>query len=96
MATYNRGKLLRLAKAGKLMIVSSYSFTDGYSNGNDFSTEKMPVEVRSEVNKGIYKEGVCYVREDEFKGYGHASLNTNGTIHLHVHSNKSYDFKIIG
>ncbi len=93
MPTFNRGKLLRLAKAGKLVLSRAYSFDDTF--GEDRFSGEIPVVVRTPENKDTYTEGICYVREDEFKSYGHASLNTNGTVHLHVHSNKNYDFKIL-
>jgi hypothetical protein len=92
MVTYNRGKLLRLAKAGKLVTVSTYSFDDSY--GASRSSKQMPVVVRTPENQGIYQDGICYVREDEFKNYGNATEH-NGIITLHVHSNKNYDFKVI-
>lgn len=94
MSTYNRGKLLRLAKAGKLVAIVTYQFDDMYG-ADTIKTNEMPVVIRTKENKDIYQAGICYLREDLFKSYGHATLNPNKTVHLHVHSNKYYDFKII-
>lgn len=93
MATYNRGKLLRLAKEGKLVCVKSYSFDDGHGATN--SIKELPVRVID--NTGEWKEGVCNLRESHFKGNsGCAYTQANGTVCLVVHSNLNFDFKIIG
>ena len=91
MRTFRRDRLWRLAKAGKLVCVSSYSFDDGY--GASSSKREMPVKAL--VNGDTYRpEGVVCLREDHFTGYGGAT-EEGGVIHLHVHSNLNFDFRVI-
>ncbi len=92
MSTFNRGKLLRLARAGKLIAVKSYRF-DEYS-GTQRDTGEMPVVIREQPNQE-YKEGTYYLWESDFKGHGHATLNPDGTVWLYIHSNSNVTLKII-
>ena len=93
MKIYRRDKLLRLAEKGKLVLVGSYHFDDIL--GAERSDREMPVKVRSGDPNEPHQDGVCYVRRSEFTNYGCAWENDNGTVHLHVHSNKNYDFRVL-
>ena len=90
MATMNRGTLLKMAKAGKLVMVGSYHFDDmiGESRG----AKEIPVRIRADYNDFI--EGQCNLWESDFKSKcGRAWRNDNGTYCLYVHSNCNYDLK---
>ena len=92
--TYNRGKLLRLAKAGLLVRVSSYHFDD--MDGAERIKAGVPeVPVRVITSGSEWKEGFCNVYPSDFSTSGRAWLNDNGTICLYVHSNCNYDFRIV-
>lgn len=109
MTTFNRGKLLRLAKAGRLVIASSYHFDDMY--GESRSTAPVPVAVKwwgRVLSPGVItppdareyagkdqQAGVAYMTESTFKSHGRAHLNPNGTVTLYVHSNCNYTFTIL-
>lgn len=91
MTTIRRDTLLKLAKAGKLVAVGSYHYDDMYGS-NSFKGEK-PVRVIDNINQ--FCDKYFNVREYDFKSRcGHARKGTNGNIHLHVHSNCSYDFRV--
>jgi len=90
--TFNRGKLLRLAQAGKLSMVDSYSFDDMSGSERQQGVDK-PVRMKPE-NWEDRKEGVVYVREDDFHSHGSAWVNSDGTVTLYVHSNSNYTFRI--
>jgi hypothetical protein len=89
--TFNRGKLLRLAKAGKLIKVGSYHFDD--QTGQEMTSNQTPVNVMQSCND--FKEGCCNVFEHDFKTKsGMATQEESGLICLYVHSNCNYDFRI--
>lgn len=93
--TFNRGKLLRLIKAGRVVATGSYHFDDMYGESRGLPRE-MPVE----INPGDFKlrrEGVVYVWESDFTGYGRAWYHGDSTdrVHLRIHSNSSLDFRIL-
>lgn len=90
--TFNRGKLFRLAQAGKLLMVGSYRFDDMMGESRQQGTDK-PVAV-DPGNWQDRKEGIVYVRQDEFRSHGSAWLNEDGTVTLYVHSNSNYTFRI--
>lgn len=92
--TYNRGKLLRLAKAGRLVRVASYSFDDMY--GESRTREGAPeIPVRIIRNGGEWKEGFCNLYPSDFQTSGRAWQNENGTICLYIHSNSNVDVRIV-
>lgn len=91
--TMRRDQLLRLAKAGKLTLVGSYHFDDML--GASRSSGEMPVVVAPYGAER--KEGVCYVREDEFSGNcgrAYYSSKDRSVVTLYVHSNSNYTFRI--
>lgn len=101
--TFRRDKLLRLAKAERLVLVSSYSFDDMYGASCD-NTQDKPVRVipkdPAERERIVRYDGtICWVREDEFEGNcGRAyTSDRDGAdiVHLYVHSNSNYDFRIL-
>lgn len=90
--TFNRGKLLRLAKACRLMMIHSYHFDDQL--GEERSNKEIPVRIRE--NHDDFKQGFCNLYESDFKSScGHAAEADNGNVHLHVHSNCCYDFRVL-
>ena len=94
MTTFNRGTLLKLAKAGRLRVVGSYHFDDMHGGSRD-TAKGMPVAMKP-ADWRDRKDGVCYVTEWDFKsGSGRAWRNPNGTVTLYVHSNSNYDFEIL-
>lgn len=89
--TIRRDKLAELARAGKLVCVSSYH----YDEMSGESRCKAPLEVRMSSGYGDFVEGVINLRESDFRsGCGMARLNDDGTISLYVHSNCNYDFRL--
>ena len=90
MKTYNRGKLLRLARTGKLVAVESYDYDDMHGESRMEKGEKT-VHVLSIGEWG--KDGFFNVHESDFKSHGRAWENENGTITLYVHSNCNYTFR---
>lgn len=94
MSTFNRGRLLRLAKAGKLVMTKSYHFDDMMGERRT-ANEEIPVIVRTAENNDVWKDKTCYVYESDFKNYGHATLLENGNVNLYIHSNSNLTFKIL-
>lgn len=98
--TFRRDRLLRLLKAGKLEMVESYHYDD--MTGSEHCKDARPcalapVDERDAegriVKFGERKQGVAYLRADEFDGHGRAYAR-GGLITLHVHSNCNYTFRI--
>lgn len=93
MKTYRRDKLRRLAEAGKLEAVGTYSFNDML--GERRTVNVMPVKMIP-IDRSECRNGTCYVYPRDFEsGSGRAWLNPNGTVTLYVHSNSNYTFRII-
>ena len=92
MTTVRRDKLLRLARAGKLVAVQSYSFDD-MTGGSAWTGEK-PVRVIPLRGKREYEEGFYHVGEWEFMGHGRAWKEGSDRIVLYVHSNRNHTFRI--
>jgi hypothetical protein len=89
---YNRGKLLREAKAGKVVVVGSYHFDDMFGETNSKNCVT-PVYIKEEGQEN--KRGYCTLTAWKFKTKsGCAYDNGNGVITLIVHSNCNYDFKV--
>jgi hypothetical protein len=89
--TFRRDRLLRLARAGKLVMVESYHYDD--MTGSSRSKDERPVRVLEQG--GDREEGVAYVYASDFEGNcGRAYQGASGVITLHVHSNCNYTFKI--
>jgi hypothetical protein len=88
--TFRRDRLLRLARAGKLVMVESYHYDD--MTGSSRSKDERPVRVLE--HGGNREEGVAYVYASDFDGHGRAYQGAGGVITLHVHSNCNYTFKI--
>lgn len=91
--TFRRDRLVRLVEAGKVTLASSYRFDDMDGATRTQETTPVPVAI-SPADWQDRKQGVCYVRRDEFMSYGRAILNDNGTVTLYVHSNSNYTFNI--
>lgn len=94
MKTYRRDKLRRLVEAGKVVMAGSYHFDDMYGEsrhkGDPIPCALMPQD------RSTRKQGVCYMFDHDFNsGSGRAWINPDGSIHLYVHSNSSYDLRII-
>lgn len=94
--TFNRGKLLKLAQAGKLVKVDSYHFDD--MMGETRSREEMPVAMKP-ADWHDQKPGTCYLTEWQFKTKsGCAYLSSPSRpdlVTLIVHSNSNFDFRIL-
>lgn len=89
--TINRGYLKRLAQQGRLELVSSYHFDD--QMGESRTKEPLAVRVRKDYDDFVH--GVVNLWESDFSSSsGFANQGDNGTIHLHVHSNCFYDFRL--
>lgn len=89
--TFRRDKLLRLARAGKLVMVGSYHYDDmmGYSGLKG----ELPVRVLEGEEQR--QEGFAYVYASDFEGdSGRAYQGDNGHVRLRVHSNCNYTFRI--
>lgn len=92
--TFRRDKLRRLAEQGKLVLVSSYEYDDmsGLTQQKDVS---IPVAI-SPSDFRERKEGIAYIHPSDFDTVsGRARKGDNGTIHLKVHGNCYYDFRIV-
>jgi hypothetical protein len=92
--TVRRDMLLRLARAGRLVCVESYHFSD--DRGSDRTSKEMPVAIKEPGADTIYRDGVCTLRPDHFEGKpGHATRRADGTIWLYVHSNLNFTFRVL-
>ena len=94
LKTFNRGKLLRLAKAGKLVAVDGYNFD--YMTGGMRLDQPLPVRVAS-MGDVVWAEGFVNLFESDFKGacgMAYQYIDT-GIIHLKIHSNCNYDFRTV-
>ena len=96
MRTFNRGRLLRLAEAGKLVAVSTYSFDDmygGHRTNNDMPVKMMPAD------RCQCQDGTVYVFPSYFKGKSgtayYAHDDRQDLVTLIVHSNCNYTFRIL-
>lgn len=88
MATYRRDKLFRLAQAGRLMMIrTARDLQPG-------EAAELPVRVGA---VGDWRDGWCNVRADHFEGKSGRAYHgrADGTITLIVHSNLSYDFRVL-
>ena len=84
MKTVNRGTLLKLARAGKLVMVESYSFDD--QAGASQSTRTLPVRIIEHADQ--WQDGFCNLFPHAFRGKaGRAWEEENGDICLYIHSN---------
>ena len=91
-ATFNRGKLRKLAAAGRLVLASSYHFDDML--GEDRTAKEMPVAIAPE-NRDDRKEGTCYLWDHDFKSSSGCAYESGpGLVTLIVHSNSNYTFRI--
>lgn len=92
MKTFNRGKLKKLAAAGKLLLAESYHFDDMMG---EHRNKDAAIPVRIKAGYGDFIEGYCNLFESDFSGKsGRAWENADGTITLIVHSNANYTFKV--
>jgi hypothetical protein len=90
--TFNRGQLLRLARAGRLASVEIYHFDD--VTGSSCESAELPVRIMTDNRD--WKDGYCNCRESDFKsGSGSAWVETGGFVRLHVHSNHGVTFRIL-
>jgi len=98
MKAFRRDKLKRLVEAGRVVMVGSYSFDDTLGADRTKGTE-MPVEM-DPGDFRLHKEGIVYMKDYLFEGKpGMAYENRPSVdgalfVHLKVHSNLNYDFKI--
>ena len=92
--TMRRDTLLKLAKAGRLVAVSGYSFDD--MTGTSRFEGRKPVNVLPSSGPRDHKEGYYNVGDWDFNGnWGRAYVNTNGSVMLYVHSNCNHTFVIL-
>lgn len=88
---FRRDRLLRLARAGKLVAVESYHYDD--MHGQSMPNHYKPVHV---MEGGKHKDGSFNVHESDFRSKsGSCWLNPSGNVTLYVHSNCNYTFKIL-
>ena len=95
----NRGTLLKLAKAGRLVAVGSYHFDDMTGSDRMEPGKEFPVRVRVDGEHwSAAKEGVYNLWESDFRSScGSASISDDGKrVTLYVHSNCNYTFRIVG
>ncbi len=96
MAKMNRGTLLKLAKAGKLVAVGSYHFDDMFGATGGEVNEKPVLVVSSWGSDGIDRSKYFVIHESDFKSKcGACWEGKNGHVCLYVHSNCNYDLKIV-
>lgn len=90
--TVNRAYLRRLIERGRIEMVGSYHFDD-MAGESRFKDEPLPVFIGE---YGQSKDGYCMLfASDLTSSGGSARLGDNGNIHLRVHSNCSYDFRLL-
>lgn len=96
MKPFRRDKLRRLVEAGRVVMVGSYHYDD--MTGGD---RKQAVAIKCAImpadrSAAVFDGTTCYLYSSDFTGHGRAWQNDDdGTIHLHVHSNCNYDFRIV-
>lgn len=97
MRTFNRRKLKRLAAAGKLVCVDSYSYDE--MSGTSRNTKEMPVVYPRPANWQDRKQGTIYLSDFDFNsGSGRAyyvNEKNDDMVCLIVHSNSNYTFRIL-
>lgn len=83
---------MRLAMAGKLVMVGSYHYDE--MSGQEISKKEIPV--RFSTGYGDFVEGQCNLREHDFTSHsGYATVSNDGfTAHLGVHSNCHFDLRM--
>ena len=92
--SFNRGKLKRLAGAGKLVCQGYYHFDDMYGESRG-KAEEIPVVYPKPTDWHDRKEGTLYLGDWDFRSKsGCAWLNENGTVTMVIHSNLNYTFRI--
>jgi hypothetical protein len=90
--TFRRDRLMRLARAGRLVSTESYSFDD--MCGTSRCDIELPVRVIETGRDWV--DGYMHVREHDFtSSCGHASQEADGKVWLYVHSNSNYTFRIL-
>ena len=95
MKRIRRDKLLRLARAGKLVAVEGYSFDD--CTGESRWTGEKPVHVMARGGGHDYKgDGFYHVGEWDFMSeVGSAWMLGPKHICLYVHGNCNHTFRIV-
>jgi len=95
MKTFRRDKLRRLVEAGRVETVSTYHFDD--MMGESRSHKPLPVAIKPDDWRDR-KEGICYLTDHDFtSGSGRCYVrdDANGIVTLIVHSNSSYELRIL-
>jgi hypothetical protein len=96
MKTINRGWLRRMVAADRIVAVDAYHFDDmtGESRG---LPGVLPVKLWADFpDWHDRKEGTIYLHDHDFKSKsGMAYDGGNGVIHLSVHSNCSYELRLL-
>lgn len=94
MKTFNRGKLRKLAAAGKLLCVDYYHFDDMYGAERK-NGASIPVVYPKPADWHDRTNGILYLDDMDFRTKsGCCWENPNGTITLIIHSNLNYTFKV--
>lgn len=92
MKTIRRDMLRKLVEAGQVQVVETYHYDD--MSGSERTEKVMECGIMPE-DRNQRKEGICYLFPSDFKtGSGACWQNEDGTIHLHVHGNSSYTFRL--
>ena len=94
MKTFRRDKLRRLVEAGRVETVSTYHYDDTY--GETRTREPMPVAM-APLDWRDRVDGVCYLTPHDFtsgSGCCYSRLEDD-KVTLIVHSNSSYDLRIL-
>lgn len=91
MKTYRRDRLLREVLAGKMLAKCTMSEDIMYGRVKSSETPWLPARISEQ--HGDIKDGFLTLSANDFTRYGGATINENGIIHLHIHSNCSFDFK---
>ncbi len=96
----NRGRLLKLASAGRLAMVESRHYDDMHGESHGPPVE-LPVRVMAPRIEGgssldDWQDGYCNLREYEFRTKsGTAYEGKPGHVTLIIHGNSSVEFRVL-
>jgi hypothetical protein len=93
MSTMRRDVLKRLVEAGRVELIGSYHYDDGYG-ASEHKGAALPVAIMP-ADRHACREGICYLYPSDLtSSSGSATRGLDGNISLYVHSNCSYALHI--
>lgn len=96
MKTIRRDLLLRLARAGKLVLVGSYSFDDQHGSDVIQPGAARPGDAEPAARGLVPTGGHVLGAGQRVRGQARPRVGEhNGTVTLYVHSNSNYDFRVL-